>query len=59
MNPIPFCGIFATPTLAELLAQIEVLPAKDKALVYTYVMQTLNACHSLVEDEFVDTLSQP
>jgi hypothetical protein len=59
MNPIPFCGIFATPTLAELQAQIEALPAKDKALVYIYVMQALNACHSLVEDEFVDTLSQP
>jgi hypothetical protein len=26
-------------------------------MVYTYVMMTLNACHALVEDEFVDALT--
>ena len=56
-NPIPFTGFFATPTLSELQARIEALPAKDRALVYTYVMQTLNACHALVEDEMVDVLA--
>jgi hypothetical protein len=56
-NPIPFSGFFATPTLAELQARIEALPSADRAQVYTYVMMTLNACHSLVEDEMVDVLS--
>jgi hypothetical protein len=56
-NPIPFSGFFDTPTLEALQARIEGLPAKDKALVYTYVTMALNACHAIVEDEFVDTLS--
>ena len=56
-NPIPFSGFFATPTLEQLQARIEGLPAKDKALVYTYVMITLNTCHAIVEDEMVDALS--
>jgi hypothetical protein len=56
-NPIPFSGVFATPTLAELQERIEGLPPKDRAMVYTYVMMTLNACHALVEDEFVDVLT--
>lgn len=54
MNPIPFSGFFHTPSLAELEAKIESLPAKDKALVYTYVTMALNACHALVEDTYVD-----
>lgn len=54
MNPIPFSGFFDTPTLAALQARIEGLPAKDKALVYTYVTMALNACHALVEDTYVD-----
>ena len=52
-NPIPHSGLFATPTLAQLQADIESLPATQKALVYTYVMATLNACHKLVEDEIL------
>jgi hypothetical protein len=59
MNPIPFSGFFATPTLEELQARIESLPSAERAQVYTYVMMTLNACHAMVEDEFVDTLSRP
>lgn len=58
-NPIPFSGFFATPSLEQLQAKIESLPAKDRALVYTYVMQTLNACHALVEDTFVDAMERP
>ena len=56
-NPIPFSGFFHTPTLAELQTRVEGLPAKERAMVYTYVMMTLNACHAIVEDEFVDALS--
>jgi hypothetical protein len=52
-NPIPRSGFFATPTLEDLQARIEQLPASQKALVYTYVMQTLNACNQLVEDEIL------
>lgn len=55
-NPIPFSGFFATPTLSELQARIEALPAKERAQVYTFVMMTLNACHAVVEDEMVDVL---
>jgi len=56
-NPIPFSGFFHTPTLSELQDSIERLHQKDRALVYTFVTQALNACHALVEDEFVDALS--
>jgi hypothetical protein len=56
-NPIPFSGFFHTPTLAELQARVEGLPEKERAMVYTYVMMTLNACHAIVEDEMVDSLS--
>jgi hypothetical protein len=56
-NPIPFSGLFATPTLQELQANIEQLPAPNRALVYTFVMATLNACHAIVEDEMVDVLN--
>jgi hypothetical protein len=52
-NPIPYSGFFNTPTLAELQERIESLPAQEKALVYTFVTQALNACHKLVEDEIL------
>jgi len=50
-NPIPHSNLWATPTLEQLQADIEGLPAKHRALVYSYVMATLNACHALVEAE--------
>jgi hypothetical protein len=52
-NPIPRSDLFATRTLAEIQAEIETLPATQKAMVYTYVMATLNACNQLVEDEIL------
>ena len=52
-NPIPKSGFFATPTLEDLQARIEGLPGAERALVYTYVMQTLNACNQLVEDRIL------
>jgi hypothetical protein len=52
-NPIPKSGFFATRTLAEIQAEIETLPATQKAMVYTYVMATLNSCHQIVEDEIL------
>jgi hypothetical protein len=52
-NPIPKSGFFATPTLEDLQARIESLPNEERALVYTYVMQTLNACNKLVEDNIL------
>jgi hypothetical protein len=52
-NPIPRSDLFATRTLAEIQAEIESLPATQKAMVYTYVMATLNACNKLVEDEIL------
>jgi hypothetical protein len=58
INPIPFSGFFATPTLEELQARVESLPAAERAQVYTFVMMTLNACHAIVEDEMVDALSE-
>lgn len=51
INPIPRTGLFATRSLEEIQAEIERLPAKDKALVYQFVMTTLNACHELVKEE--------
>jgi len=52
-NPIPKSGFFATPTLEDLQTRIESLPSAERALVYTYVMQTLNACNQLVEDKIL------
>jgi hypothetical protein len=52
-NPIPRCGFFATRTLEDVQAEIETLPSKDKALVYGYVMQVLNSCNKLVEEEIL------
>jgi hypothetical protein len=52
-NPIPKSGFFATPTLEALQARIEGLPSAERALVYAYVMQTLNACNQLVEDKIL------
>lgn len=46
-NPIPCSGLFATRTLQEIQADIDSLPPREKALVYSYVMATLNACHVL------------
>ena len=52
-NPIPHSGLFATRSLAEIQADIESLPAIQRALVYSYVMAVLNSCHQLVEDEIL------
>jgi hypothetical protein len=54
-NPIPHTGLFHTPTLEELDERIQGLPASDAALIYTYVMMALNACHQLVEQEIKDS----
>ena len=50
-NPIPRCSLFTTRTLEAIQSDIEGLPPTHKALVYQYVMATLNACHALVEEE--------
>jgi hypothetical protein len=54
-NPIPRCGLFATRTLELIHADIESLPPTQKALVYQYVMATLNSCHELVDDAIKDS----
>ena len=51
-NPIPANPFFYTPSsFAELQERIESLPAKERALVYTFVSQALNVAHRAVEDE--------
>ena len=53
-NPIPFNGFFYTPeTFADLQERIEQLPAKEKALVYTFVSQAMNVCHKAVENNIL------
>lgn len=54
-NPIPRCGLFATRPLHEIQTDIESLPPTQKALVYQYVMATLNSCHELVDDAIKDS----
>lgn len=51
-NPIPRCGLFATPTLEQISDQIELFPAEQKAQLYLVFQMTLNACNKLVEEEF-------
>ena len=55
INPIPRSGFFATRPLEDIQADIDGLPPKEKALVYAYVMATLNACHALVKEEIEDS----
>jgi hypothetical protein len=50
-NPIPYSGLFTTPTLAEVQSYIASLPAKEQANANLVLMFTLNACHKLVNDE--------
>lgn len=52
-NPIPKSGLFATPSLEEIVERIESLPGEEKARAYTLFMMTLNACNKLVEDEIL------
>jgi hypothetical protein len=49
-NPIPHCNLFETPTLEQIVGQIEVLPAKDRAVGHLIMQMTMNACHQLVKD---------
>lgn len=49
-NPIPHCNLWNTRPLQEIQADIESLPPTHRALVYQYVMATLNSCHALVEE---------
>jgi hypothetical protein len=53
-NPIPFNGFFYTPeTFGDLQERIEQLPAKEKALVYTFVTQAMNIAHKEVNDKIL------
>ena len=52
-NPIPRSGLFATKTLGDLQAYIELMSAKEKAQAYLIMQLTLNACNQLVEDEIL------
>jgi hypothetical protein len=54
-NPIPHTGLFHTPTLEELDERIQGLPSKERAMVYQYVMMTLNSCHALVDEAIEDS----
>ena len=54
-NPIPKSGLWADLRLEEIQTNIEGLPKAQKALVYSYVMATLNACHNLVEEAMKET----
>ena len=52
-NPIPRSGLFATKTLGELQAYIELMSAQEKAQAYLIMQLTLNACNKLVEDDIL------
>ena len=53
-NPIPYNGFFYTPeSFGELQERIEQLPAKEKALVYTFVTQAMNTAHQAVERDIL------
>jgi hypothetical protein len=53
-NPIPFNGFFYTPdSFGDLQERIETLPAKEKALVYTFVTQAMNIAHKEVNDKIL------
>ena len=52
-NPIPRSGLFATKTLGELQAYIELMSAEEKAQADLIIQLTLNACYKIVEDEIL------
>jgi hypothetical protein len=52
-NPIPKSDFWATYSLEEVQDQIESLSKPERALVWHYVMLTLNACHKEVEDKIL------
>lgn len=53
-NPIPRSGLFATPSSFEQLSNvIEALSPDQRALIYPYVMMTLNTCNKVVEDQIL------
>jgi hypothetical protein len=52
-NPIPRSGLFATKTLGDLQAYIELMSAEEKAQAYLIMQLTLNACYQIVEDEIL------
>jgi hypothetical protein len=54
-NPIPHSNLFTTCSLEDVQADIESLPPAQKAVVYSFMMATLNACHALVEQEIEDS----
>jgi hypothetical protein len=56
-NPIPFSGLFATMSIADIQNFIGRLPKGQRANASLVLMFTLNACHAVVEDELVDALS--
>lgn len=54
-NPIPRCGLFNTRPLEDIQFDIDRLPPTQKALVYQFVMTTLNSCHARVEEAIKDS----
>jgi hypothetical protein len=55
INPIPRNDLFAYELLADIRTALNALPPSEKALVYSYVMATTNACHALVEQAIEDS----
>lgn len=51
-NPLPKSTLYYTPnTLEELDERIQNMPQKDRALIYHFVMMTINTCHKLVDEQ--------
>lgn len=50
-NPIPYSGLFTTPSLEEVQKFIDALPERERANASLVLMFTLNACHKLVNDQ--------
>ena len=50
-NPIPRSSFFYTPqSLTELDQRIKMLVPDEQALVYRFVMETMNLTYKLIED---------
>lgn len=51
-NPVPQSKMFATPMSEEdLFERLNQYTGESRALAFLVAMQTMNLCHSLVEDE--------
>ena len=56
-NPIPRCGLFATPeSIEDLMAYVNRMSGSERVVASTVAMMALNLANKLVEKELTITV---